>query len=1110
MRPHDKPKGKRATEAAVRTHLRAYLGWLRGFPDDETATNEITWFTLPPLDSRARPETLRITREALRRTEFGRNAARRRFPAALARVVGDVDVWVARTDAQLRFLKNTVHDGASLPDLGELLKSGGFRRATRDRATRLARDEPTLAPALTALVWLHWNDESALVAALKLMRQYTAELLRLRPRLDEPAWRVTTLQSLELLADGSDPVLLQLLADDRCWEVPTTIEDYRDRLKRALNERPAARAVDGAPAGFQIDRAKPRLGGELVSFVSSLSGTPRQSRQRRVVLLERLVTDELLDGWARWWAKADALERAVRRLGHRQRRSSELKSERRRLEKRINTELEKRRPFSWTTLEGLVDRLSDAASAKAFEALIGCLDHVGLSVRGQSIVRTFLHQWDDVLGTPARGKGVATRLLQAQRDLFTQFDAAEEPQHISTVARLTSELIDTWIESPRPQRLIKPAIEAVSKLIATAPEWDAREWPNGWDELVTAVELTGDPDLAASAVAHRPPDAFGLQGEAWATLLRLSGPELERFKLLAAAWKPEQWTQALVKELASLIKAPEAAALSIGAFESGNGQRLSRIVALSGLARSLGVEPGAETEKRTSAALDPTPYPYELHGLLEELMRCDPNADRAVDAILGKDFPRPERLQSELAAIRKKLENAVPGDRRALSARARSLETRLSTPVSISVKRLENYRVKLERRFQHARLGQWEYRLGKQVRAALHGTLGFAPPDAWLERDDITRVLASLAELEPGFRRLAIRLLKARCGPEPWDLRGAAQNRAFLDRLKRRKVNATPWLEGPEPRRVSVGSGALQLALERDPLEVMRMGEPFQTCLAPGSFNFFSAVANAADINKRVLYARDDNGKVQARCLLALTDDGHLLTFNLYAHRTNDAMQQAVADFVRNLANAMGTSVVPAGHVSNLVAPDWYDDGTTDITGRLAFLRPKSAFAEALPSMQSDEIVPALRRALAPDPITPSIVAALIDSPAVQTRPELFLPLLPYLKPETLDPWTRVRVITMLRKSGAARTARDLAAPLFRDTLSLGDTMLAVQVAEELIALGLPSLALRLIRSSRPKGVHSWSDEWTGRTLVAAKAMEHLARPKKAQELYRIAGRDGG
>ena len=95
------------------------------------------------------------------------------------------------------------------------------------------------------------------------------------------------------------------------------------------------------------------------------------------------------------------------------------------------------------------------------------------------------------------------------------------------------------------------------------------------------------------------------------------------------------------------------------------------------------------------------------------------------------------------------------------------------------------------------------------------------------------------------------------------------------------------------------------LAFEHDPLEIFQMGWHFSTCLSPGVFNFFSVFSNAADINKQVVYARDEQGRVVGRCLLALTEDGNLLTFEPYWRHRKVCTQNYGNDEERPSFNAV-------------------------------------------------------------------------------------------------------------------------------------------------------------------------------------------------------------
>ena len=164
--------------------------------------------------------------------------------------------------------------------------------------------------------------------------------------------------------------------------------------------------------------------------------------------------------------------------------------------------------------------------------------------------------------------------------------------------------------------------------------------------------------------------------------------------------------------------------------------------------------------------------------------------------------------------------------------------------------------------------------------------------------------------------------------------------------MRARGVDPGPWLDDAA-HVVTAGDGRpVELALCSDPLEVFAMGAHFDTCLAPDGCNFFSVVTNAADVNKRVLYARRD-GQVVGRCLLALTDASHILTFNAYAHDGRLELERLVRAHAEALAARMGTHLAARGRVSTLLGRDWYDDGAVDLVGRYDALA-KEDFARAL------------------------------------------------------------------------------------------------------------------------------------------------------------------
>jgi hypothetical protein len=120
--------------------------------------------------------------------------------------------------------------------------------------------------------------------------------------------------------------------------------------------------------------------------------------------------------------------------------------------------------------------------------------------------------------------------------------------------------------------------------------------------------------------------------------------------------------------------------------------------------------------------------------------------------------------------------------------------------------------------------------------------------------------------------------------------------------------------------------------LERDPLKVLQMGNYFDTCLSFGQFNAFSTVANACELNKRVIYAYDGVGRVVGRKLIGIDKEGKLVGF--YTYSTLGEKEGAVelrAIFNRycaGFAARCGLELADVGTVPRLFAEKWYDDGT--------------------------------------------------------------------------------------------------------------------------------------------------------------------------------------
>ncbi len=129
--------------------------------------------------------------------------------------------------------------------------------------------------------------------------------------------------------------------------------------------------------------------------------------------------------------------------------------------------------------------------------------------------------------------------------------------------------------------------------------------------------------------------------------------------------------------------------------------------------------------------------------------------------------------------------------------------------------------------------------------------------------------------------------------------------RAWIDEVSG-KLDVEAWL-APRAHDVALGGQVHRLTAEDDPVEVLRMGIPFDTCLAlEGGCNAASTVLNAADANKRVIYLRDPEGAIVARKLVAVSEAGALVGYHLYVAKGEhkDAIASAFRRFCAELAAA--------------------------------------------------------------------------------------------------------------------------------------------------------------------------------------------------------------
>lgn len=1090
MRPErSRDTGRAPRVARARLLVKADLAWVGGYPTGTTADAGVAW-CVPPGAGRPAREIV-MDRGSLHRATRALKELELRFGDVLDEALGDGREWMNGARAAVDLLKPYVHGATStVPARRAALGSRIFRD---DVVATVASAPEGLRGVLEASAWTALVAPARLgrIAAFARANRDAIEALR-RGLGDENEKAEAVTLHLVLLADEEGPrriaPLAHLLANRDLYEVPTLGVEY-------------ALALSRAPRGSRPARPVATLGRELAAFTTAILQAEPVARRAALALVEALELPSVVAAWAAWWARVASCERLTRS----QPESDDDAVAREKARLLAGSAPRALRGATLTSLLRGAMAWDEATRRGAARALAELPAFEG----GVAVRLLFLVHWTTLA---ERARGVLALLLRG----FTHYLARTR----SCGARRLLPWARILGDTKRPSWLDSPDGELLDDL-------PAAHWPTFYDALALAVESESDAsDLAPLvrailAVAPLQRDAAraldlarcvasnpGLRRTELRAVYELSGRDLALFSKGVAAVHERD------AERGRLLRALEHVRRRAG-DELAGALLLEEPDALVAFGRTLdalalvGNAPGVD-DRRTSMT-EPSwtsTYPAWMQASLRRLAESDARAERTARRLLGDDVRSVAAIRRELGHLESLVVTGAASDR--MRRRSANLRARLESPRPLAPEQRAHLVAKVERAARRAKLAHLEGVLQGRMRSGLSALFELDELPPWLLMPRTLEQLAPIASFEPGMRTLALRVLRARAGSPPWDLRDDPANRAFLARLRRAGVDVDPWVDGLGPAYATTADGVtVTLQLEDDPLEVLDMGKHFATCLSPGAVNYFSTFANVADANKRVLFARDSAGKVVARCLLALTETGALVAFHPYAHDARLGFGAIVASFAGDLAARMGVFVAAHGDVPRVVAPDWYDDGPVDLGGRFPFLQDGAPFRRSIAHLTPAAFVEKGRLLFSPLPLGALTLPLLVALPELDARPELLEPLVPMLAAtEGLPLATCARALDLLNGTPEATAAsRALLPQLIAGLRRVGDDGRGwVDAAWRRVSDACPSDALRLLRDTRAPGVRSWADERDGRRLeMAARASEALRRPRAAIAIYRLA-----
>jgi hypothetical protein len=559
-----------------------------------------------------------------------------------------------------------------------------------------------------------------------------------------------------------------------------------------------------------------------------------------------------------------------------------------------------------------VSRLPDAASARAL------LQPLFQAARGASpAIRNHLLEMllDELPGTR---QGLRDALIRLVRYVPRLARFAEEDQNENCLCRA--------------------AVSAALQLDRAVPD-RAESWLDGLLSHLTALARPGESRIYDSTVQT----GFHLA-------LALADGEITSFQAIfrASMQHPSRHeTEALEQGLSVLSRFPGLRAPLAQEFPR-QPHRCAQLLVRLGLAARLGPDalaPLAELHAEPvgdagGAAEGPSSADWRAVEELSPELSSTAALYRRTQALLGgstetppgvrRALGLPQRLSRELEYLEQRL--AAQPDRADLAARARTLRARLADPDGLLTQVREEVRERLEQVTVEAQIAAAEQQVLACYRHRLTTVIGPLPECLLFDADLMNATLLTVDITEN--RRLLLKLLRAHlAGDRHWREQHPA-NAAFLQARAAEGLDVSAWLAS-HPRRYpcpGAAGGRVHLRLEGDPLRILQMGNYFDTCLSFGGCNSFSTVANACELNKRVVYATDGAGHVVGRKLIAINAEGALVGFQTYTSLPEDSSNQALRavfrHYLHGFAERCRLALADSGRVPTLFAQDWYDDGT--------------------------------------------------------------------------------------------------------------------------------------------------------------------------------------
>jgi len=1061
-----------------------------------------------------------ITREHIHKATFTINKLVRDFPKALPKIVGDVDKWSDRYKNLLELLKQSIHNETVLPEsLTKINPSfGDFEKKLHNK---IVRDNPEIINIINCFSWLTILTPETFKDALVWLDNYSEYLEKIHANYSNQEglqfivklWRLS-----KIVEEKRIKAILIWASHSRINDI---VMDQGHQYSNLVDTSLGRKRTDPVPG---IPKA--RFGSDFRKWINCISVLDSQTAKRSIDLFNLICDISFIDRWEDWWHSLDKFISMAENMPRGLSRHNPLTVKLNNIREKIkcignNTPPVIKSKYMFNSIV----KWSQNGNISRYKKIYGVLEGVPKEYNNVPYRLVFLIYWDKMIEQRDISK---QKIIDSIIDEFNKFIKSEED--FESAIKPWKDVINSWQTSCEDRSYFYTIDDEI--IDEDTDQKSARMIFSLLRQLYRDKrfgEFFGNEERIFVLVCLFIPEEhvldcffelrkYGISKTYISKDILMLSKEVtagdySRFGCVTKGlldnvdryYDPARVLMPIIKMcgnhhyknfVADAIAAGQIKTMCTIALESG-------IVELFGEKTAQIPPPMLDVDM---GWIDR--YPKELHEELIRLAYYDKNAVKTANRLLSKYYPDHELLKKEIDELVIKINNVE--DREGfLKLRIDKLKRRLTEePAKLGEVKLNNLAKKIKHAAMMGLLERFKEESNWIFKKCLTSNLNIDGLPDWLERRDVQEAILSSVTLDIEFRRIVIMILKRRASNMPWDFRDVDANREFIERMKSINVDVYSWIDGDDKLIKKLNNGEeIVFSIERDPIEIFNMGKYFKTCLSPGGINFFSVFSNIVDINKQVIYGRTRDGHVRARALIALNDDGGILTFYPYCNDNKINFKDVLKEFVHDLAVKMNTVVMSKGTVSTLIAPKWYDDGPRDLVGEFPFAKKGSEFRKSLFKWDTDELLTNMEKAVEPIGLNERTIPIFISMPEIRECSKLATVLFPFVLKLNLISDSFYNYIQALIELEMTDMLQKLLPKIVDHVLSIYEenNYWSIRNWIEVLLEISPAKALYILKRTRSPHCRNWEDEEGEKTAAAGMAYLKFNRPKQAVKMFTIA-----